>query len=73
LTQEKIDDMNKEYNEKKHELDTYTSTSIEALWSTEIIKIEDIYNKLLSHVDTSDNKVVKVSKSKKSKKIVATK
>jgi DNA topoisomerase-2 len=72
LTQEKIDDMNSEYNEKKHELDTYTSTSIEALWSTEIVKIEDTYNKILSHTDACDNKVVKVSKSKKSKKAVAT-
>jgi DNA topoisomerase-2 len=72
LTQEKIDDMNKEYNDKKHELDTYTSTSIESLWSTEIAKIEDIYNKLLIHIDTVDNKVVKVSKSKKSKKVVST-
>jgi DNA topoisomerase-2 len=73
LTQEKIDDMNKEYNEKKHELDTYTSTSIQELWSTEICKIEDIYNKMLSHVNSGDNKVVKVSKSKKSKKVIATK
>lgn len=73
LTQEKIDDMNKEYNEKKHELDTYTSTSIQELWSTEITKIEDTYNKILSHIDTVDNKVVKVSKIKKSKKVVATK
>lgn len=72
LTQEKIDDMNSEYNEKKHELDTYTSTSIEALWSTEIVKIEDTYNKILSHTDACDNKVVKVSKSKKSKKAIAT-
>jgi DNA topoisomerase-2 len=73
LTQEKIDDMNKEYNEKKHELDTYTSTSIEELWSTEIVKIEDIYNKLLIHCDTATNKDTKVSKGKKSKKIIATK
>jgi DNA topoisomerase-2 len=73
LTQEKIDDMNKEYNEKKHELDTYTSTSIEELWSTEITKIEDIYNKLLIHCDTTINKDTKVSKGKKSKNVVAKK
>ena len=71
LTQEKIDDMNKEYNEKKCDLETYTSISIEDLWNTEIVKIEEMYKKSLLLINTDNNKDIKVKKSKKIKKVVA--
>lgn len=70
LTTEKIDDINKEYKEKKDELDTYKNTSIQNLWLGELDEFEKAYEKWLAEMEelTSDS-VVKKEKVKASKTV----
>ena len=45
LTQEKIDELESNYNEKKQELDTYKNTTIQDLWLGELKVLEALYIK----------------------------
>ena len=45
LTQEKIDEIESNYNEKKQELETYKNTSIQNLWINELDILEEAYRK----------------------------
>lgn len=45
LTQEKIDELESNYNEKKQELDDYKNTSIQDLWLSELEILENNYIK----------------------------
>ena len=45
LTQEKIDELESNYNQKKQELDTYKNTTIQSLWLDELDIIQDTYKK----------------------------
>ena len=68
LTAEKIDDINKEYQEKKDELDIYKNTTVQKLWLSELDEFEKSYSKWLidmeENLESSDKKkiVKKVSK-----------
>ncbi len=73
LTQEKIDELNKEFNEKSEELELYRNTTIQDLWIGELNVFENQYNKWiesleeLAEQDDNKNKSKKVNKSTKSK------
>ena len=45
LTQEKIDELESNYNEKKQELDTYKNTTIQSLWLGELDLLQEAYKK----------------------------
>lgn len=45
LTQEKIDELETDYNDKKNELDTYKNKTIQELWLQELDNFETSYNK----------------------------
>lgn len=45
LTQEKIDELETNYNEKKQELELYKNTSIQDLWLGELKELETVYIK----------------------------
>ena len=73
LTQEKIDELNKEFNEKSEELELYRNTTIQDLWINELNIFETQYKKWietleeLAEQDDNKNKTKKVNKSTKSK------
>ena len=60
LTFEKIEDMIRDYNNKKQDLDTYTNTSIENLWLNEIELLEESYNKYLLAFEKENLKEAKL-------------
>jgi hypothetical protein len=63
LTQDKIDEYNRQYNEKKEEHDTYKKTTIEQLWLNELGVFEKKYTKWLH----SSEEKTKLEDNKKSK------
>ena len=69
LTQDKIDEYNKQYNEKNNEFETYKNTTIQQLWLNELDVFEKKYNKWLNITiedkKVSDDKKVKLVKKKK--------
>jgi DNA topoisomerase-2 len=69
LTAEKIDDINKEFDEKKLELDVYTNTSVDKLWLTELDDFEKSYRKWITLFEDSinENKPKKGAKTVKGK------
>jgi DNA topoisomerase-2 len=67
LTAEKIDDINKEFDEKKLELDVYTNTTVDNLWLTELDDFEKSYRKWIASFEDSIND----NKTKKTKAIKA--
>ena len=48
LTFEKIEEMNKEYDNKNNQLDAYTNTTIQKLWMDELELFEESYRKYLN-------------------------
>ncbi len=60
LTFEKIEDMIKDYNNKKLELDTYTNTSVENLWLHELELLEESYDKYLLSFEKENLKDSKI-------------
>ena len=73
LTQEKIDEFNKEFNEKSEELNLYSNTSIQNLWINELEAFEKQYTKWLANLDElleldNKDKHKKTNKSTKIKK-----
>jgi hypothetical protein len=60
LTFEKIEDMIRDYNNKKQDLDTYTNTSIENLWLNELELLEESYNKYLLTFEKENLKEAKL-------------
>lgn len=68
LTAEKIDDINKEYKEKKDELEIYKNTSVKDLWLRELEDFEVVYNKWLIDIEQNHDSDVKKAKSSKSTK-----
>lgn len=77
LTAEKIEDINKEYKEKKDELDTYKNTTVHNLWLRELDEFEKAYDKWVMEMeelmDSGDKKkVVKGNKTTKTHKPVNT-
>ena len=73
LTQEKIDELEFNYNEKKQELDTYKNTLIQDLWLGELEILEKSYikwyeDKINTLCETISNKNKKIDKNKKSDK-----
>jgi DNA topoisomerase-2 len=74
LTLEKIEEFNKDYNDKLSELTLYKNTTIQQLWINEIDNLEKVYIKWLSNFEESINSndtKIKSSKNKmnKSKKL----
>lgn len=69
LTQDKIDEYNRQYNEKKEEHDTYKKMTIEQLWLNELGVFEKKYTKWLHSSEEKtkleDNKKSKLVKKKK--------
>jgi DNA topoisomerase-2 len=71
LTQEKIDELNKEFQEKSDELELYRSTTIQDLWIGELDVFETQYNKWiesfeeLKEQEEKDKNKKKVNKSTK--------
>jgi DNA topoisomerase-2 len=69
LTQEKIDELNKDYQEKYDELEVYRNTSIQDLWISELELFEYNYNKWFDSFEELKNDDDKdKSKTKKSNK-----
>ena len=67
LTQEKIDDMIREYDNKNSDLELYKNTSVENLWLTELEKFEETYNKWFNMFLSNTFDTDKSKKKKKSK------
>ena len=70
LTEEKINELNDEYQKKLKELDIYKNTTLEDLWKTELDEFIVVYKKWISDlesVEKSNNKE-KIKISKKGKK-----
>ena len=70
LTLEKIDELNKDYDEKSQELDIYMKTTIQDLWINELEALLVQYNKWISYIDEmqdleENRKNKKINKSKK--------
>lgn len=69
LTQEKIDELESNYNEKKDELDMYKNTSIQDLWLGELKILETAYGKWKEEkINTLCETTVKKSKKSDNKK-----
>jgi hypothetical protein len=75
LTQEKIDEFIKEFEEKAEELELYTNTTIQDLWLSELDILENSYSKwfknfeeLVGLEDIKKDKTKKVNKSTKNLK-----
>ena len=69
LTAEKIDDINKEYNEKKDELNTYKNTTVQDLWLTELEEFEKVYDKWFNEMSELFESGEKKGKAKDTKTI----
>lgn len=67
LTLEKIDDINKDYQEKKDELELYKNTTVNKLWLGELDEFETLYKKWISYFEDLINEKVKVVKTKTKK------
>lgn len=71
LTQEKIDELNDEYNKKKAELDDYKNTTAIEFWKREIHEFMEFYKKWLEEISSKEEivgkKIKKNTKSIKSK------
>ena len=65
LTSDKIDEINKEYEEKKSELDIYSSITADQLWIQELDEFEVKYTKWLTEIDEDGDKCTKKPKGKK--------
>ncbi len=78
LTQDKIDEFNKEFNEKSEELELYTNTTIQELWISELDTLSLAYKKWINLIEEAqelddnkkDKKDKKVNKSTKNTKNV---
>jgi DNA topoisomerase-2 len=72
LTLEKIEEFNKDYNDKLSELTLYKNTTIQQLWINEIDNLEKVYIKWLSNfeesINSNDVKTKNKSKTNKSRK-----
>jgi DNA topoisomerase-2 len=72
LTLEKIEEFNKDYNDKLTELTMYKNTTIQQLWINEIDNLEKVYIKWLSNfeesISSNDTKLKSKSKINKSRK-----
>jgi len=73
LTQEKIDELESNYNEKKQELDIYKNKTIQSLWLEELDVLENLYDKWHNDkinvlCETTTSKKKKKSDDKKEKK-----
>ena len=55
LTLEKIEEFNKDYNDKLNELTMYKNTTVQQLWINEIDNLEKVYIKWLSNFEESIN------------------
>lgn len=73
LTQEKIDELNKEYQEKADELELYSNTSIQDLWLGELDLFENQYKKWIDSFEEllNEESGTKNKNSKKSNKVVS--
>jgi DNA topoisomerase-2 len=64
LTQEKIDELENDFNEKTKELELYKNTTIQDLWLNELDNLEKAYNKWYTNrVSSQEDKVEKKKKS----------
>lgn len=73
LTQEKIDELNKEHQEKLDELELYRNTTIQDLWISEIQVFESNYNKWMDSFEElkKEDDKQNTKTAKKSNKTVA--
>ena len=76
LTQEKIDEFIKEFEEKAEELELYTNTTVQDLWISELEILEKSYSKwiasfeeLMELEENKKDKTKKVNKSTKNLKL----
>jgi len=71
LTLDKIEDLNKEFEEKKQKYEDYEKTHVEELWKRELIELQHEYDKWIidqnnsKRNDSGKNKTVKVIKKSK--------
>ena len=72
LTEEKIDELNKELEKSKKKYDEYVKTSVEEIWKKEINEFLEKYNKWLLDYESKNNKTDanKKSNGKNIKKII---
>lgn len=68
LTAEKIEDITKEYAEKKNELETYKNTTVQKLWLTELNEFEKVYEQWLVDTEVAIDGIDKKSKVAKTSK-----
>lgn len=68
LTQEKIDELETNYNNKKTELEKYSNTSIQDLWMSELEELEKLYIKWEQDKINELNETISIDKNKKNKK-----
>lgn len=73
LTQEKIDELNKEHQEKLDELELYRNTTIQDLWISEIEVLENNYNKWMDSFEElkREDEKEKAKAAKKSNKSIS--
>ena len=65
LTQEKIDELEQDYNNKKDELDAYRNMSVQDLWISELNDLETYYLKWYENTLNSFDSTAKKTKGKK--------
>ena len=72
LTLEKIEEFNKDYNDKLSELTLYKNTTVQQLWINEIENLEKVYIKWLANfeesISSNDVKTKNKSKTNKTRK-----
>ena len=70
LTQEKIDELESDYNQKKNDLELYNNTTIQELWINELDSLENLYLKWYDNKLNiiNENNVKKVPKGIKKNK-----
>ena len=74
LTQEKIDELENDFNEKTKELELYKNYTIQDLWISELDNLEKAYNKWYNNkISTQEDKVEKKKKSDSKTKTTTTK
>ena len=68
LTEEKIKELNDEYNKKLDELENYTNTTLEKLWKTELNEFSEMYKKWIKENKDDVKSTKNKSKVKRVKK-----
>jgi hypothetical protein len=68
LTLDKIEELEKEFENKKQKYQDYEKTSVEELWTRELIELQNEYNKWL--IDQNNKEEIIAPKKVKSVKVL---